>query len=98
MLEIAGVVGRYAGGPIILSRHLRGLPSLGVIALSLAVTAIAYLPIAAFAWPASMPPAQGVRSGVALAVVGTALAFVVFFALIEEIAPVRATVITYVNP
>ena len=28
----------------------------------------------------------------------TALAFVVFFALIAEVGPVRATVITYVNP
>jgi drug/metabolite transporter (DMT)-like permease len=28
----------------------------------------------------------------------TAIAFLVFFALITEIGPVRATVITYVNP
>jgi drug/metabolite transporter (DMT)-like permease len=33
-----------------------------------------------------------------LAVVCTALAFVLFFALIAEIGPVRATVITYINP
>ena len=35
---------------------------------------------------------------IALAVVCTALAFLLFFALIAEIGPVRATVITYVNP
>ena len=33
-----------------------------------------------------------------LAVVCTAVAFLLFFALIAEIGPVRATVITYVNP
>ena len=33
-----------------------------------------------------------------LAVVCTALAFILFFALIEQVGPVRATVITYVNP
>jgi drug/metabolite transporter (DMT)-like permease len=33
-----------------------------------------------------------------LAVVCTAVAFLVFFALIAEVGPVRATVITYVNP
>ena len=33
-----------------------------------------------------------------LGVVCTALAFLIFFALIGEIGPVRATVITYVNP
>ena len=35
---------------------------------------------------------------VGLAVVCTALAFILFFALIAEVGPVRATVITYVNP
>ncbi len=34
----------------------------------------------------------------ALAVVCTALAFVLFFALIAATGPARATVITYVNP
>jgi drug/metabolite transporter (DMT)-like permease len=33
-----------------------------------------------------------------LAIVCTALAFLLFFALIAELGPVRATVITYVNP
>ena len=98
VIEIAGVVLGYAIGPIVLARHLRGLPALGVIATSLALTAIVYVPIAAFALPSSMPSAKVIGSVAALAVVCTALAFVVFFALIEEIGPVRATVITYVNP
>jgi drug/metabolite transporter (DMT)-like permease len=37
-------------------------------------------------------------SVVVLGVVCTALAFILFFYLIAEIGPVRATVITYVNP
>jgi drug/metabolite transporter (DMT)-like permease len=42
--------------------------------------------------------ATGVASIVVLGLVCTALAFVIFFALIAEIGPARATVITYVNP
>jgi drug/metabolite transporter (DMT)-like permease len=98
VIEVAGVVLGYAIGPIVLARHLRGLPALGVIATSLAMTALAYIPIAAFALPSSMPSAKVVGSVIALAVICTALAFIVFFELIEEIGPVRATVITYVNP
>jgi drug/metabolite transporter (DMT)-like permease len=98
VLEIGGVVLGYAIGPIVLARRLSDLPALGVIACSLGVTAIAYIPIAAFALPSSMPAAKVLGSVAALAVICTALAFVVFFALIEEIGPVRATVITYVNP
>ncbi len=45
-----------------------------------------------------MPSAHVVESVLGLAVVCTALAFLLFFALIREVGPVRATVITYVNP
>jgi hypothetical protein len=47
----------------------------------------------------SPPPSpQALWSVVILGVVCTALAFIVFFALIGEVGPNRATVITYVNP
>ena len=45
-----------------------------------------------------MPSAHVVESVIGLAVVCTALGFILFFALIGELGPVRATVITYVNP
>jgi drug/metabolite transporter (DMT)-like permease len=45
-----------------------------------------------------MPSAKVVWSVVGLAVVCTAIAFVVFFELIAEVGPSRATVITYLNP
>jgi drug/metabolite transporter (DMT)-like permease len=98
LVEIAFVVLGYAVGPAILSRFLAGLPALGVIAVSLALTAVAYAPIAAFSLPTRMPPAKVLGSVAVLAAVCTALAFLLFFALIGEIGPVRATVITYVNP
>ncbi|HEY3961887.1 MAG TPA: EamA family transporter [Gaiellaceae bacterium] len=98
LVEIAGVVVGYAAGPIVLARSLRDLPALGVIAASLGVTAIVYLPSGVVDFPTATPPAKVIASVVALALVCTALAFSVFLALIAEIGPVRATVITYVNP
>ena len=97
-LEVAVVVVCYAIGPAILSRRLGGLPSIGVMALSLALSALVYIPIAALQWPATAPSPSVVGSIVILAVLCTAAAFVIFAALIDEIGPVRATVITYVNP
>jgi drug/metabolite transporter (DMT)-like permease len=88
----------YAVGPMILQRYLADLPALGVIAASLAITALAYIPIAAFSLPEETPSAKVVGSVVMLGVVCTAIAFLLFFALIAEIGPVRATVITYINP
>jgi drug/metabolite transporter (DMT)-like permease len=98
VVEVGGVAVCYAIGPIILSRRLNDVPALGVVAASLVIAAVLYAPFAAANWPASMPSAHVVESVVGLAVVCTALAFLVFFALIAEVGPVRATVITYVNP
>ncbi len=97
--EMAVVVIGYAVGPAILVRWMSDLPSLGIIALSLAATAVAYAPfvLASGAWPAAMPSAQTVGSVVVLAVLCSATAFLLLFSLIKEIGPVRATAIVYVN-
>jgi drug/metabolite transporter (DMT)-like permease len=98
LLEMAGVVVGYAVGPWILHRYLDDLPSLGVIAASLGLSALVYAPIAAFQLPSSVPSGRAIASIVALVIVCTSLAFVLFFELIAEGGPVRGNLITYVNP
>jgi drug/metabolite transporter (DMT)-like permease len=87
----------YASGPLIISRRLAGLPTLGVITASLALTAVGYAPAGLLSMPASVS-AQTVGAVAALTLVCTVIAFLVFFALIREVGPSRSTVITYVNP
>ncbi len=87
----------YAIGPIIINRKLADLPPMGVIAASLIVASLIYAPFSVPVWPDSIS-APAVWSIVGLAVVCTAVAFLVFFALIAEAGPARATVITYINP
>jgi drug/metabolite transporter (DMT)-like permease len=98
--EVAVVVVGYAIGPAILARQLRGLPGIGVMALALTLTALAYVPIVlAFdGVPAGVPSGDVVVSVLLLATVCTAAAFMLLFALVGEVGPVRATTITYVNP
>jgi drug/metabolite transporter (DMT)-like permease len=88
----------YAFGPAILRRFLSDMPSVTVTGISLAVCAVVYAPLAASQWPHAVPSAAVIVAVSVLAVVCTAVAFLLFFALIERIGPVRATVITYVNP
>jgi drug/metabolite transporter (DMT)-like permease len=97
LLEMSVVVLGYTAGPQVLTRYLSGLPGLGVIAASLTATALVYAPFAAFEIPSHVR-LDVAASVVGLAVICTALAFVLFFDLIAEVGPVRATVITYVNP
>jgi drug/metabolite transporter (DMT)-like permease len=97
LIEVFVVVLGYTTGPMVLSRSLSDLPSLSVIAVSLTIAALVYAPFAASELPTHVR-ADVVLSVVGLGVVCTALAFLIFFALIAEVGPVRATVITYVNP
>ncbi|HTX72759.1 MAG TPA: DMT family transporter, partial [Rectinemataceae bacterium] len=98
LLEIAVVVLGYALGPLVISRGLAGLPTLDVVAASLAVSALAYAPAGIALLPRSLPGIQVIGAVAGLGAVCTALAFVVFFKLIAEVGPTRATVVTYLNP
>ncbi|MFN2519065.1 MAG: DMT family transporter [Jatrophihabitantaceae bacterium] len=97
LLEVAAVVVGYAVAPVIMARRLADLPSIPVVSASLLLTAIGYLPYAVLRPPQRLPGAA-IGSILALGSVCTALALVLFFALISAIGPARATVITYVNP
>ena len=98
IVEIAVVVIGYALGPVVITRRLSGTPAVGVVVASLVLTALVYAPVGVLQLPHSAPPLKVILAIAALGVVCTALAFLLFFALIGEVGPVRATVITYVNP
>jgi drug/metabolite transporter (DMT)-like permease len=95
--EVVMVACCYATGPLIISRRLHDIPSLGVVAASLVITATIYALPALLQLPATVS-ADTVAAVATLAFVCTALAFILFFALILEVGPSRATVITYINP
>ena len=97
VLEVLAVVIGYAIGPIIITRYLADLPSIGVVTGSLLVATVVYAPFAAMRWPASAS-GGAIASVAVLAVVCTAVAFLVMFALIAEAGPARMSLITYVNP
>jgi drug/metabolite transporter (DMT)-like permease len=98
VVEVVAVAVCYAVGPAILHRYLGDLPAIGVISASLGLCALVYVPLAATQLPSKAPGAEALTSVAVLATVCTAAAFILFFALIAEVGPVRATVITYVNP
>jgi drug/metabolite transporter (DMT)-like permease len=95
--EVGLVALGYAIGPVIMARQLSDLPSYSVVCAALLLSAMAWAPYGLTHWPRQVA-ADGVASILVLGLVCTALAFVLFFGLIGEIGPGRATVITYVNP
>jgi len=96
--EVLLVAVCYATGPLIASRKLSAAPPIGMTAVCLGFAAVVYAPAAALTWPGSMPSGKVLGALAGLAVLCTAAAFLFFFALIAEVGPARATVITYLNP
>ena len=98
--EVGIVVIGYALGPVIMARWLSDLSGLGVVAVSLTAAALSYLPFVLLGpgLPASVPSPRVLASVAVLALVCTAAAFLLLFALVNEIGPVRSTAITYLNP
>jgi drug/metabolite transporter (DMT)-like permease len=88
----------YATATIIVNRGLADLDPLGPIAASLALATLGLVPAVALAPPVGVPPADALGALAVLGFVCTALGLVLFFRLIVEAGPSRASVITYVNP
>ena len=93
------VVVGYGTAPLIVSRALPEVPGVAASSIALFLTAVVYAP---FAVPrlGTLPDASSsaLLSLVVLGVVCTAVALALFFALIREVGPQRALVITFVNP
>ncbi|GAB7071162.1 DMT family transporter [Mycolicibacterium hodleri] len=96
--EVILVATCYAIAPLVAARHLADVPALPMTAACLGVAAVVYAGPAAATWPSEMPSTRVLLALATLAVVCTAVAFIVFFALIREVGPTRALVFTYVNP
>jgi drug/metabolite transporter (DMT)-like permease len=88
----------YAIGPMIVKRRLSDVDPLGPVAASLAIATLLVTPFAAADLPDSVPSADALAAIVVLGLICSAFAFLLFFRLIAEVGPSRATVITYVNP
>lgn len=90
----------YAFAPAIVGKHAPNIEQAGVIALAMVMVAVIYVVPALlnpFAPGVTEPKLESWLALLVLGVICSALAFVLFFALMKEIGLSRATLITYVN-
>jgi len=88
----------YAVGPMMIKLRLGTMDPLGPVTASMGISAVVLAAPALFTAPSEAPSGQTIMSVLVLGLACSALAFLLFFALIHEVGPGRATVITYVNP
>ncbi len=88
----------YAASTLVVKRAFSGTSMLGVVTIATTIAGLALAPFAVALTPARMPSLHVVLALVALGVVCTALALMLYFALIVDAGPSRASVVTYLNP
>ena len=88
----------YAIGGLLAKRHLGRVQPIGVAAVVLAVSVVLSLPAALATLPDEAPGLGPVAAIAALGVVGTGIAFAIFYELIATVGPARTFLVTYLAP
>ncbi len=88
----------YGLGVNLVKRHMTGLPSAAAAAATLGCASVWMLPMAITHWPQTAVPFNAWACAVALGVLCTGLAFLMFYRLIGRIGPARASTVTYLIP
>jgi drug/metabolite transporter (DMT)-like permease len=86
----------YSYAIIMVTTNLPLVDGIAINGLAMAITSIFWAPLAIAQWPSqvSLKPALSL---IALGVLCTALAFLIFFKLLAEIGPARGSLVTYLN-
>lgn len=88
----------YAAGGLVLKHRFAGADPVGVLAGVLIASTAMLTPAALLSFPGSAPGGAAVGALLALGVGGTGVAFLLFYRLISEVGPARATVVAYIAP
>ena len=88
----------YALGGFFLKRRLSAAPPIGVAAATMLASALLVLPAAVVEAPGSAPAWRPLAAVAALGVLGTGISFAIFYTLIADVGPARASLVAYIAP
>ncbi len=87
----------YGLAPNMITKKLPHVSGLAINALAMTMAAIVYAPFGIAQWPTGHVATNSMLSVIALGIFPTAIAFVVFFMVMKEVGPARASLVTYLN-
>ncbi|HWC27547.1 MAG TPA: DMT family transporter [Solirubrobacteraceae bacterium] len=88
----------YAVGSLYLKHRLRAMPPIGVAAATIALGALLTAPAVPFALPSRAPSVEGVAALIALGAGSSGVGFWIFYTLIRDVGPGRASLVAYIAP
>lgn len=97
LLVVLAALG-YAIGGLLAKRRLASIQPIGVAAIVLAVSTLLSLPAALLTLPDEAPGFGPMAAIATLGVLGTGVAFAIFYELIATVGPARTFLVTYLAP
>jgi drug/metabolite transporter (DMT)-like permease len=97
-LAVVGMALCYAIGGLLMRRHLQRVRPIVIAFASCSVSTLVAMPAGIAQAPSTTPGWKEIGSVVALGVAGTALAYLLFFALITGAGPAYAALVAYLIP
>jgi drug/metabolite transporter (DMT)-like permease len=88
----------YAVGGFLVKHRFAGAEPVGVAAAVMVASTILLAPAAALTAPSSMPAWGPLAAVATLGVVGTGIAFAIFYTLIGRVGPARSFIVAYLAP
>lgn len=88
----------YGLAAVLAKKQLAGVSPVAVSAGSMAAAALGLLPASFWLWPESSPASFAWSMAIALGVLCTAVAFLLYFKLIGDVGPTRAITVTFLIP
>jgi drug/metabolite transporter (DMT)-like permease len=88
----------YAIGGVYVKRTFVGIPPLAMAIGQQAGAAVLLLPLAAVSLPEEAPPLPAVLCALALTLLSTAVAYLLYFRLIESVGPTKTLTVTFLIP
>jgi drug/metabolite transporter (DMT)-like permease len=97
-LAVVGMAFCYGVGGLLTGRYLKPVQPVVVALASTAIAALVWLPVGVAEAPSQTPGWKTIASVVALGIPGTALAYLLFFALVNGPGAAYAALVTYLIP
>jgi drug/metabolite transporter (DMT)-like permease len=87
----------YAYAVNMITRKAPGISGIAINGLAMSLSAVLFAPFALTHLPKTAPSTEAILATVGLGIICTALAFWIFFLVLEEIGPARASLVVYPN-
>lgn len=97
LAQILIAAASYAFAVNMITRKAPGTSGIAINGIAMTISAVIFAPFAINTWPNEVPSNEVILSTIGLGVICSGLAFWIFFLLLEEIGPARASLVVYPN-